>query len=102
MADDEPVDPKPRLEAECKPACEGLWVEAQKCVARVEKKGHGQCEPQYFDYWKCIDACVSRAALLRAQLPLCCWELGGGARVRVQRACGVGVVRRRAAAADVV
>lgn len=33
----------------------------QKCVKRVEKDDTGQkhCTGQYFDYWSCIDKCVS-------------------------------------------
>lgn len=29
----------------------------QACVKRIEAKGEGDCEPWYFDYWKCIDKC---------------------------------------------
>eukprot|EP00500_Bicosoecida_sp_ms1_P012055 CAMPEP_0203815168 /NCGR_PEP_ID=MMETSP0115-20131106/8095_1 /ASSEMBLY_ACC=CAM_ASM_000227 /TAXON_ID=33651 /ORGANISM="Bicosoecid sp, Strain ms1" /LENGTH=68 /DNA_ID=CAMNT_0050724061 /DNA_START=20 /DNA_END=226 /DNA_ORIENTATION=+ len=60
MADDEePVCPKPRIEKECHPACEGFWTEYKACAARIAKKGHGQCEPQNMDYWRCIDRCTA-------------------------------------------
>ena len=32
----------------------------QSCIKRIEKKGEGDCEAWYFDYYKCIDKCVSR------------------------------------------
>jgi Ubiquinol-cytochrome C reductase hinge protein len=31
----------------------------QSCIKRIEKKGSGDCEAWYFDYYKCIDKCVS-------------------------------------------
>ena len=36
------------------------WV-CQACEKRVEEdeKGHKHCTGQYFDYWGCIDKCVS-------------------------------------------
>ena len=34
----------------------------QACVARIEAKGHGECEPYYFDFLKCVDKHVCAAA----------------------------------------
>lgn len=56
---DEPVDPKPKIEAECHKACTKEWAEYEKCKDRIKAKGTGSCEPWAFDYWKCIDKCVS-------------------------------------------
>jgi hypothetical protein len=36
------------------------------CKARIEKTKEGDCEPWYFDYWKCIDKCVSADLCLLA------------------------------------
>jgi len=37
----------------------------QACVKRVESDEQGQkhCTGQYFDYWGCIDQCVSLSAI---------------------------------------
>ena len=55
----DPVDPKPRIEKECHKPCESQWREYGKCKDRIKAKGEGSCEPWAFDYWKCIDKCVS-------------------------------------------
>jgi hypothetical protein len=31
---------------------------SKACVGRITAKGHGDCEPYYFDLLKCIDKCV--------------------------------------------
>jgi len=54
----EPVDPKPILEKECHNPCVGFWTEYQACGERIKGKAEATCEPQYFDYWKCVDKCV--------------------------------------------
>ncbi len=56
---DEPVDIKPALEKACHEPCVGLWEPYKQCEARVTKKGEGECSAWYFDYWKCVDKCVS-------------------------------------------
>ncbi len=53
------MDPKPRIEKECHKPCTGAWREYEKCKDRIKAAGEGSCEPWAFDYWKCIDACVS-------------------------------------------
>jgi ubiquinol-cytochrome c reductase subunit 6 len=62
QAQEEAADPvcvKPKLEEKCHKPCKKQWTEIEKCQERVKAKGHGSCEPWNFDYWKCIDACVS-------------------------------------------
>jgi len=56
---DDPVDPKPKIEAACHKSCLKESSEIVKCEARIKAKGEGNCEPWTFDYIKCIDACVS-------------------------------------------
>ncbi|AAD39640.1 Similar to gb/X79273 cytochrome c reductase hinge protein subunit from Solanum tuberosum. ESTs gb/T45282 and gb/T21596 come from this gene [Arabidopsis thaliana] len=60
-ADDEVVDPKKYLEESCKPKCVKPLLEYQACVKRIQgdDSGHKHCTGQYFDYWQCIDKCVS-------------------------------------------
>ncbi|XP_028792710.1 cytochrome b-c1 complex subunit 6-like [Neltuma alba] len=64
--DEEPVDPKGYLEESCKPKCVKPLLEYQfnsstSCVKRIQhdESGHKHCTRQYFDYWSCIDKCVS-------------------------------------------
>ncbi|RLM57990.1 hypothetical protein C2845_PM18G01260 [Panicum miliaceum] len=59
--DEDPVDQKKYLEERCKPQCVKSLYEYEKCVKRVENDdtGHKHCTGQYFDYWSCIDKCVS-------------------------------------------
>ncbi|ESQ35295.1 hypothetical protein EUTSA_v10009667mg, partial [Eutrema salsugineum] len=61
MADDEVVDPKKYLEESCKPKCVKPLLSYQACVKRIQgdDSGHKHCTGQYFDYWHCIDKCVS-------------------------------------------
>ncbi|KAH0921549.1 hypothetical protein HID58_021567 [Brassica napus] len=60
-ADEEVVDPKKYLEESCKPKCVKPLLEYQACVKRIQgdDSGHKHCTGQYFDYWHCIDKCVS-------------------------------------------
>ncbi|CAF2050635.1 unnamed protein product [Brassica rapa] len=60
-AEDEVVDPKKYLEESCKPKCVKPLLEYQACVKRIQgdDSGHKHCTGQYFDYWHCIDKCVS-------------------------------------------
>ncbi|CAL9098704.1 unnamed protein product, partial [Musa acuminata var. zebrina] len=66
MADEEPVDPKQYLEETCKPKCVRPLRAYQACVERIkgDETGHKHCTGQYFDYWKCVDDCVSIRAFL--------------------------------------
>ena len=54
----EPVDPKPIIEKECHQPCVALWTEYLACGERIKGKAEATCQPQYFDYWKCVDKCV--------------------------------------------
>ncbi|CAN0372513.1 unnamed protein product, partial [Phaeothamnion confervicola] len=56
---DEPVDPIPLLREKCKAKCTAPWKEYEACKERIAAKGYGDCEPQYFDFIKCSDKCVS-------------------------------------------
>lgn len=53
---------KPVAEADCHKPCKRQWAAYEKCKERIKEKGHGSCEPWAFDYWKCVDVCVSRDA----------------------------------------
>lgn len=53
------VDSKPEIEKACHSSCVRYYAEYEKCKERIAKKGEGSCEPWAFDYWKCIDKCVS-------------------------------------------
>uniref|UniRef100_M1AT50 Complex III subunit VI n=1 Tax=Solanum tuberosum TaxID=4113 RepID=M1AT50_SOLTU len=61
LSDEEVVDPKATLEA---------------CAKRIEgdESGHKHCTGQYFDYWHCIDKCVSSLIHLFSisSLGVCC------------------------------
>ncbi|CAF2083255.1 unnamed protein product [Brassica rapa subsp. trilocularis] len=63
-ADEEVVDPKKYLEESCKPKCVKPLLEYQACVKRIQgdESGHKHCTGQYFDYWHCIDKCVSSSS----------------------------------------
>ncbi|WMV47595.1 hypothetical protein MTR67_040980 [Solanum verrucosum] len=60
-SDEEVVDPKAILEVSCKPKCVRQLKDYQACTKRIEgdESGHKHCTGQYFDYWHCIDKCVS-------------------------------------------
>ncbi|EEF29955.1 Ubiquinol-cytochrome c reductase complex 7.8 kDa protein, putative [Ricinus communis] len=61
-ADEEPVDQKKYLEESCKPKCVKPLLEYEACVKRIrgDETGHKHCTGQYFDYWSCVDKCVSK------------------------------------------
>ncbi|CAA3032655.1 cytochrome b-c1 complex subunit 6 [Olea europaea subsp. europaea] len=61
MADDEPIDPKKELEERCKAPCTRPLREYQACAKRIQgdESGNKHCTGQYFDYWRCVDKCVS-------------------------------------------
>uniref|UniRef100_A0A6N2LN36 Complex III subunit VI n=1 Tax=Salix viminalis TaxID=40686 RepID=A0A6N2LN36_SALVM len=69
-ADEEPVDPKKYLEETCKPKCVRPLLEYQACVKRIQddESGHKHCTGQYFDYWSCVDKCVSSLSLFKVHL----------------------------------
>jgi hypothetical protein len=54
------------MEEKCHKPCKKEWSAYEKCQERIKAKGHGSCEPWTFDYWKCIDKCVSGCAPRRA------------------------------------
>lgn len=58
---DDAVDPKAAIDAQCaaKKACVALAKKANECRERVEAKGSGDCSPQYFLAWSCIDHCAA-------------------------------------------
>lgn len=47
-----------------------IWLKA--CTRRIEKDDSGEkhCTGQYFDYWSCIDTCVSKLLLFLLSLDL--------------------------------
>ncbi|KAG2323849.1 hypothetical protein Bca52824_006577 [Brassica carinata] len=71
-ADEEVVDPKKCLEESCKPKCVKPLLEYQACVKRIQgdESGHKHCTGQYFDYWQCVDKCVSSSDFSFAHLLL--------------------------------
>jgi ubiquinol-cytochrome c reductase subunit 6 len=54
-------DIKPELEKACHPGCAGFWKAYEACGERIkgDTTGEAHCSPQYFEYWKCVDKCVS-------------------------------------------
>lgn len=38
-----------------------MLLSVQACIDRIkgDESGHKHCTGQYFDYWRCIDKCVS-------------------------------------------
>ncbi|XP_078175539.1 cytochrome b-c1 complex subunit 6-2, mitochondrial-like [Carex rostrata] len=61
MAEEEIMDQKKYLEDTCKPKCVRPLRVYQECVERVkdDESGHKHCTGQYFDFWACVDTCVS-------------------------------------------
>jgi len=59
MAEEEPKDPRPEIEEQCKPGCVSFLKEYEACVERIQAKVGGHCTGQYFDYYKCIDTCAA-------------------------------------------
>ena len=57
--DEEPVDPLPKLRAECRPNCTAATAKYEACVNRIKASGEGDCEAWYFDYLHCVDKCVA-------------------------------------------
>lgn len=66
------VDPKPIIEKQCHTPCVAYWNEYLACGQRIQGKKEATCEPQYFDYWKCVDKCVRN----RAAFPVGCVVYG--------------------------
>ncbi|TKY71288.1 Cytochrome b-c1 complex subunit 6 [Spatholobus suberectus] len=71
-ADEEPVDQKRYLEESCKPKCVKPLLEYQACIKRIhgDESGQKHCTGQYFDYWSCIDKCVSGGGYFNSLLGL--------------------------------
>jgi ubiquinol-cytochrome c reductase subunit 6 len=61
MPEEDVVDQKRYFEESCKPKCVKPLLEYQACVKRIQddESGHKHCTGQYFDYWHCVDKCVS-------------------------------------------
>eukprot|EP00540_Astrosyne_radiata_P012248 CAMPEP_0116844992 /NCGR_PEP_ID=MMETSP0418-20121206/13013_1 /TAXON_ID=1158023 /ORGANISM="Astrosyne radiata, Strain 13vi08-1A" /LENGTH=67 /DNA_ID=CAMNT_0004476041 /DNA_START=59 /DNA_END=262 /DNA_ORIENTATION=+ len=59
MADEEPVDPLPKLREDCLKSCPKAKADYDSCVKRIEAKGEGDCEAWYFDLIHCVDKCVA-------------------------------------------
>eukprot|EP00325_Prymnesiales_sp_UTEX-LB-985_P008995 CAMPEP_0174714196 /NCGR_PEP_ID=MMETSP1094-20130205/17102_1 /TAXON_ID=156173 /ORGANISM="Chrysochromulina brevifilum, Strain UTEX LB 985" /LENGTH=69 /DNA_ID=CAMNT_0015913501 /DNA_START=26 /DNA_END=235 /DNA_ORIENTATION=+ len=61
MDEEETVDPKTQLDANCsaKLDCAKALVAYERCAERIEAKGSGQCAGQYMDYVRCVDICAS-------------------------------------------
>lgn len=60
MSDTPAVDPKPALDKECHAPCTSYWTEYLACGGRIKGKAEATCEPQAFDYWKCVDKCTAK------------------------------------------
>eukprot|EP00310_Coccolithus_braarudii_P016109 CAMPEP_0183331146 /NCGR_PEP_ID=MMETSP0164_2-20130417/548_1 /TAXON_ID=221442 /ORGANISM="Coccolithus pelagicus ssp braarudi, Strain PLY182g" /LENGTH=77 /DNA_ID=CAMNT_0025499533 /DNA_START=41 /DNA_END=274 /DNA_ORIENTATION=- len=56
----EAEDVKPQIEAKCHSGCTKSFDLLQKCEARIEEKGSGECSGWYMDYLHCIDKCSSK------------------------------------------
>lgn len=54
-----PVDPLPRIRAECLTKCPKDKANYDACVERITKSGEGDCEAWFFDLTKCIDKCAA-------------------------------------------
>ncbi|EOD20619.1 hypothetical protein EMIHUDRAFT_208577 [Emiliania huxleyi CCMP1516] len=48
------------LPAECHSRCVKPWKEYEKCEARIEKAGEGNCASWYSDYVHCVDTCGAK------------------------------------------
>ncbi len=63
MSDEEPVDSKDRLEAECARSseCVGYYRKLVRCTARVKAnpETHETCTEELFDLSHCVDPCVA-------------------------------------------
>eukprot|EP00285_Hemiselmis_virescens_P008918 CAMPEP_0173392570 /NCGR_PEP_ID=MMETSP1356-20130122/20160_1 /TAXON_ID=77927 ORGANISM="Hemiselmis virescens, Strain PCC157" /NCGR_SAMPLE_ID=MMETSP1356 /ASSEMBLY_ACC=CAM_ASM_000847 /LENGTH=76 /DNA_ID=CAMNT_0014350397 /DNA_START=19 /DNA_END=249 /DNA_ORIENTATION=- len=68
MTVDDPQDPLPAIEKECRHHCPKYLKELEECTARVEalhasaKPGEeiaAHCTGQYQDFWHCIDHCAA-------------------------------------------
>jgi ubiquinol-cytochrome c reductase subunit 6 len=55
----EAVDPRAKLDEDCKPHCTKYAKEYEACVERVRAKGHGHCTGQSFDLKHCLDHCAA-------------------------------------------
>lgn len=45
----------PELRENAKGSCKAPFAAYEACIERIKAKGHGECEPYYFDYLKCVD-----------------------------------------------
>ena len=56
--DEEPVDARPQIQAECMAKCPTQSANYESCKERI-KGGEGDCEPWFFDLMHCVDHCVA-------------------------------------------
>lgn len=59
MADDEPVDPMPKIRETCLPSCPKQIKLYDACKDRIAKSGEGDCEAWYLELHHCVDKCVA-------------------------------------------
>lgn len=64
-SDEEPEDPKGKMEEECRPQCAKFVLKYDECAKRVEQDSSGEahCTGQFFDLQRCIDQCVRPTVL---------------------------------------
>lgn len=48
-----------QIRQDCEPKCATFMEEYKACLERVQVKGHGACEGQYFDFLQCVDKCAA-------------------------------------------
>jgi len=54
------VDMKAVIDGMCHKNCHAAWEQYEKCEARIEKSGEGNCAGWYMDYFHCIDTCSTK------------------------------------------
>ena len=63
MSDEEPVDTMPAIREAAKPNCVSDFGKYEACIARIEARKEGTCEPQYMEWLKCIDKYSVKAVM---------------------------------------
>ena len=59
QADEDPVDPMPKIREACLPTCPKESSLYDACKQRIAKSGEGDWEAWYFDLHHCVDKCVT-------------------------------------------